>query len=74
MDQETYSANIAKVKQIIDDLSQGSIPIEKMNESIKQALSILKDCKTRLSEISENSSKIIDKIREENEKNITFAP
>ena len=63
MDQQTYSENIAKVKQIIDDLSQGNIPIEKMNESIGQALSILKDCKTRLSEISENSSKIIDKIR-----------
>lgn len=74
MDETIYTQNIQKVKQIIANLESENTSIESMNEKIKEALSLLKECKESLATISQQSDKIIEEIKEENEKNITFAP
>lgn len=60
MTTSTYSEQLAELEKIIGEIENGELSIDHLAAKVKEAASLLQDCRKRLTTVSEEVDKILN--------------
>lgn len=63
-EQVKYSAAFAELQKIVNDLENGEIGIDELSEKVKRAAELIKICRQKIYNTSEDIGKILKELEE----------
>lgn len=57
--QETYSAALEELQQIVMDIETGEISVDELSEKVKRATALIRFCKSRLSNTEADVNRLL---------------